>query len=1241
MSDEMKPLTEFHYFPKLPPELQEMVWALYGESTAVMRHNFHCHSDPRGGKSYHYILYDGQAMLFTKTHFRYEEDELSSVHGALTVPGAIFPYFPRPTTHLGSKKGFSFYIAVNYEQDIFNFSSGCCGAATPHTETIANWFRIPFQPVPEEIESSSCTETNDEELESENETQHRIFSARRIAFYAPSKSTAQSLPTYRASDMQMLARFKRLKEIIFVVERIQDLPISIRERARSMPPDQHPVFGGLMTIAYLNSRERLELFNRNHMGVSARYALDLAMYEDRDVRLSVLELRKEAETWKGALTSWRSDISGQSSTVMAHTTHLDMALNDMGNAASREAQPGGINPAMLHRAYTSKIFCDLWRASRSKANNSSSTGNVYEYVVIKTVSLVDDNYRVLPSDPRMPREFSISGFEVLSTFDDCHDANESPEMDRKPTMSSDADNNSLGTVIDTPKSSLDNYPRARHTIDRLVYPKETIRQQTNYFQSRPEISERITEVLIRSTVQATIDKRPLAFVVSGLGGTGKTELARDFSIRNYPSYFDVVLFLVADQRERLSHQYADVACALGLIDRDQIRDLENARERLKLWFESPFKRTEKFEQVVASRNGLNGEVDDETEDGKAKWLLVLDNADKPELLLDFWPVYGAGSILVTSRNPSSWKCHFPETQGLTLGGLDLPAAISLLRTVSQTRKEPGSDSAATEIVERFERLPLAIVQIGSAISKRNLSLKAFVNDYVRPSQLYSLYEACDQVPGYEHNLASVWAFDVLEEESPSSLLLLNITSVLDPSCIQEEVLFDAWKNWTQSSQLQAKDDYHKAVSNLIERSMLTKDTDDGSLQIHRLVQAVARARLTKQLGQVQNVFELAWTAVAKRFPYRDQGMNTAGSVHRWEMCATMYPHVRQLRLVAQEIQDVHPKAEVSLEFLDLVYEAAWWQCERREAAEAADLVDFALAICDIGSPSEEIANQTLRTPLQLRQTAFWACKITTSFIIGDQKAALLYSQLRYQSAQNEYKATGKVTGFQTSTLTTLGQAFAMNRLYDKAVEALNQSVNLRKQMPKFERGWLCTPLYHLGITHHCMGRLEEAAGYLEEAISAREENFGFNDRVSHRKGAMLYALANVRNSQGRFDNAYGLHHQAFLHCRQTNGECAYTTLKCAQKLAEHYERYGLDQEARPLLQNILSTFGQQSDRRREVAQAAFLLSTILSRHGKAVESRECRHQASVIYNELCHGEKRAAVGLTWTDVKLLISYDYF
>lgn len=34
----------------------------------------------------------------------------------------------------------------------------------------------------------------------------------------------------------------------------------------------------------------------------------------------------------------------------------------------------------------------------------------------------------------------------------------------------------------------------------------------------------------------------------------------------------------------------------------------------------------------------------------AKWLIIFDNADKPELLRDFWPVSGNGAALVRNRD---------------------------------------------------------------------------------------------------------------------------------------------------------------------------------------------------------------------------------------------------------------------------------------------------------------------------------------------------------------------------------------------------------------------------------------------------------------------------------------------------------------------------------------------------------------------------------------------------------------
>jgi tetratricopeptide (TPR) repeat protein len=246
----------------------------------------------------------------------------------------------------------------------------------------------------------------------------------------------------------------------------------------------------------------------------------------------------------------------------------------------------------------------------------------------------------------------------------------------------------------------------------------------------------------------------------------------------------------------------------------------------------------------------------------------------------------------------------------------------------------------------------------------------------------------------------------------------------------------------------------------------------------------------------------------------------------------------------------------------MVLKLGRWQCERREVAEASILADFGVKICDDMSVPTLDSTQSMRDDVQFRQTKFWACKIVISCTMGDDKTAFRYSQLRYQSAQREYQFTNKVTGFQTSTCNTLGQSYAMSGLHDSAVQHLGRSIELRKMMPNFQKDWLYSPLYHLGVASTCVGRLTEAESHLEEAIRDREERFGPNDRESHRTAALYYALGNVRNSQGRTDDAFMLHQRAYVMCRTTVGESALATLKCSQRVAEHYERYDLGTSAR-------------------------------------------------------------------------------
>jgi len=69
--------------------------------------------------------------------------------------------------------------------------------------------------------------------------------------------------------------------------------------------------------------------------------------------------------------------------------------------------------------------------------------------------------------------------------------------------------------------------------------------------------------------------------------------------------------------------------------------------------------------------------------------------------------------------------------------------------------------------------------------------------------------------------------------------------------------------------------------------------------------------------------------------------------------------------------------------------------------------------------------------------------------------------------------------------------------------------------------------------------------------------------------------------------------------------------------------------------------GARTDRRREVAQASFLLSRILERQGEMDKSGELRATALDIYSKLHPRNQRTINTLSWEDMKQLIVYDYF
>ena len=114
---------------------------------------------------------------------------------------------------------------------------------------------------------------------------------------------------------------------------------------------------------------------------------------------------------------------------------------------------------------------------------------------------------------------------------------------------------------------------------------------------------------------------------------------------------------------------------------------------------------------------------------RTQWLLIIDNADDPEIRLDdYIPEGERGHVLVTTRIPSNKVYGTVGPQSLHFGGLeDEDANILLLKAAS--KPVPGdlrSQGLATSITKSLGALPLALLHAGKAIMKRLCTLENYL-----------------------------------------------------------------------------------------------------------------------------------------------------------------------------------------------------------------------------------------------------------------------------------------------------------------------------------------------------------------------------------------------------------------------------------------------------------------------------------------------------------------------------------
>ncbi|MFI6522599.1 FxSxx-COOH system tetratricopeptide repeat protein [Spirillospora sp. NPDC050679] len=301
------------------------------------------------------------------------------------------------------------------------------------------------------------------------------------------------------------------------------------------------------------------------------------------------------------------------------------------------------------------------------------------------------------------------------------------------------------------------------------------------------------------------------------------------------------------------------------------------------------------------------------------WVLVLDNVTRPG---DITPVLarlrvaaagdgagdGGGRVLVTSRLATGWEQLADYIIGLDV--LPLGQAVDLLgRTVAVAR--PDVDEAglegAEELCVELGCLPLAIGQAAGYLIEHHCTPRAYLDRLgAYPARLYAHRRAGSDDRDVDRTVARVWhaTLDHLTTHTPLAGPILRILAWWSPDHIPRTLLdglADLDEHVAQQGGVLGVQD---AVARLAAYNMITLSPDGHSINVHRLVQAVARTPAPDDIddphrrsADIDAARDLATALLYQARP--DDPVDPAG----WPMWRTLLPHIDALTAHARPEHD--------------------------------------------------------------------------------------------------------------------------------------------------------------------------------------------------------------------------------------------------------------------------------------------------------------------------------------------------
>jgi tetratricopeptide (TPR) repeat protein/dsDNA-binding SOS-regulon protein len=633
------------------------------------------------------------------------------------------------------------------------------------------------------------------------------------------------------------------------------------------------------------------------------------------------------------------------------------------------------------------------------------------------------------------------------------------------------------------------------------------------------------------------------FTLHGEGGVGKTQTVLKY-IAEQQEHHKHILWANADSRDKLSSDFDHLAAKLIPARKISLSPEAN-REAVKLWLQNN---------------------DD--------WLLVFDNADKPDVLKEFWPFRaGRGCIIVTSRDSSVSNLAVPTdgVQVAEVGCLRDDDGAELL--MSRLPEQMRDLEASRKISHRLGGLPLAIAHIASYINNDLVTtLSEFLDDYDKIEEsVVEEHGAGYATLGYQRSLSTAWKMSLDALSSPARKFI-DAVALLDPTEIPVNLLLPTM---TLADR--------RTISELIKSSLVHKNTaplnrDGGSLIIHRLVQDACRRPWSPKRWQV--VFDQAVSHVSDVFPKQ---INGASMIPFYPDCKKYDSHVLSLgQHFESSLATPHP-LKGSLQFAEMLAHCGWFHYERMQFQTATFVLRMAADILsDAEGRERELVLALVLNNLHLIDVQYSRLDAGEKLIrraVELREKWLRSSDFAIQELGNSYSNYANILRKRSLVTET-------EQLFLKALEIRENGAGATDEL-------LHHTLYNYGSWMLEMGRVDEARAFLSRALNLP------NQETTSIYGYTVYCVARLEYMTGNITESLEIHKRCLKWRIETEGWEHLLTGVSLHKVGSMQLDLGNEAEGIANLTKALHAFRQSKGDKG-------LLPRTLLKLGRTIRSRAIR-----------------------------------